>query len=326
MTSLPLIIAEELDADWTKVRDRARPRRTRTIYGNPGFGGMMYTAGSNAVTSYYRPLRTMGAQVRRVLLDNAARKLGRAGRGADHRAERRGAREVRAAGSATATSRPSPRCRPRRRRSSLTSSRSPADFRLIGKDVMRVELPSKVNGRAQYGIDIQVPGMLYGTVMRPPVEGSVPDKSDDSKAKAVPGVIAVVRASARRRCGGRTAMGCVQARQALLGRSRGAGPYGLGLRQRQGARRLRGRCHAIRGQPARDWSAQGDARGEIQKAASTRRRRVSLRLRLSCANGAAERGCIGIARGRCGRDLGRHAEPDHGHGSAGQALGIPRAR
>ena len=43
------------------------------IYGNPGFGGMMYTAGSNAVTSYFKPLRTFGAQVRRVLLDNAAK-------------------------------------------------------------------------------------------------------------------------------------------------------------------------------------------------------------------------------------------------------------
>ena len=94
MTSLPLIIAEELDADWTKVRIVPAPAHEK-IYGNPGFGGMMYTAGSNAVTSYYRPLRTMGAQVRRVLLDNAARKLGRAGRGADHRAERGGARQIR---------------------------------------------------------------------------------------------------------------------------------------------------------------------------------------------------------------------------------------
>src|SRR4029079_8238588 len=74
MTSLPLIIAEELDADWTKVRIVPAPPQ-EAIYGNPGFGGMMYTAGSNAVTSYYRPLRTLGAQVRRVLLDNAARKL-----------------------------------------------------------------------------------------------------------------------------------------------------------------------------------------------------------------------------------------------------------
>ena len=75
MTSLPLIIAEELDADWTKVRIVPAPP-IEQIYGNPGFGGMMYTAGSNAVTSYYRPLRTFGAQVRRVLLDNAAQQAG----------------------------------------------------------------------------------------------------------------------------------------------------------------------------------------------------------------------------------------------------------
>src|SRR5712675_2116254 len=73
MTSLPLIIAEELDADWSRVKIVPAPVNEK-IYGNPGFGGMMYTAGSNAVTSYYQPLRTMGAQVRRVLLDNAARK------------------------------------------------------------------------------------------------------------------------------------------------------------------------------------------------------------------------------------------------------------
>ena len=75
MTSLPLIIAEELDADWSKVRIVPAPA-VEAIYGNPGFQGMMYTAGSNAVTSYYTPLRQFGAQVRRVLLDNAARKLG----------------------------------------------------------------------------------------------------------------------------------------------------------------------------------------------------------------------------------------------------------
>ena len=87
MTSLPLIIAEELDADWAKVKIVPAPLNEK-IYGNPGFGGMMYTAGSNAVTSYYQPLRMVGAQVRRVLLDNAARKWGVAGRGTDHRAER----------------------------------------------------------------------------------------------------------------------------------------------------------------------------------------------------------------------------------------------
>src|SRR3954453_11707532 len=75
MTSLPLIIAEELDADWSKVRVVPAPP-VDAIYGNPGFGGMMYPAGSNGVTSYYRPLRMFGAQVRRVLLDNAGKKLG----------------------------------------------------------------------------------------------------------------------------------------------------------------------------------------------------------------------------------------------------------
>src|SRR5215208_2918043 len=64
MTSLPLIIAEELDADWAKVAVVPAPA-IDAIYGNPGFAGMMYTAGSNAVTSYYRPLRIVGAQARR---------------------------------------------------------------------------------------------------------------------------------------------------------------------------------------------------------------------------------------------------------------------
>src|SRR3954466_13290948 len=72
MTSLPLIVAEELDADWSRVRIVPAPVAEQ-LYGNPGFGGMLYTAGSNAVTSYYTPLRTFGAQVRRVLLDNAAK-------------------------------------------------------------------------------------------------------------------------------------------------------------------------------------------------------------------------------------------------------------
>src|ERR1043165_7768704 len=75
MTSLPLIIAEELDADWDKVKIVPAPP-VEKIYGNPGFGGMMYTAGSNAVTSNYKNLRLFGAQARRVLLSNAAKTLG----------------------------------------------------------------------------------------------------------------------------------------------------------------------------------------------------------------------------------------------------------
>src|SRR6266487_3163902 len=75
MTSLPLIIAEELDADWSKVRVVPAPP-IDAIYGNPGFYGSMYTAGSATVTGYFKVLRQFGAQVRRVLMDNAGKKLG----------------------------------------------------------------------------------------------------------------------------------------------------------------------------------------------------------------------------------------------------------
>src|SRR5258708_39233930 len=53
--------------------------------------------------------------------------------------------------------------------------KKPEQYRLIGKDVMRVELPTKVTGTAQYSIDVQLPGMLYGAVLRGPVEGTSPE-------------------------------------------------------------------------------------------------------------------------------------------------------
>src|SRR5580698_4044791 len=71
LTSLPLILAEELDADWAKVRVIVAPPNDE-LYKNPAFG-YMYTAGSNAVTAYFKDLRRFGAQVRKVLLANAAR-------------------------------------------------------------------------------------------------------------------------------------------------------------------------------------------------------------------------------------------------------------
>src|SRR6185436_19731486 len=192
MTSLPLIIAEELDADWQKVRIVPAPPNA-AIYGNPAFGGlMMYTAGSNAVTSYFRPLRTFGAQVRRVLLDNAARHWGvpvdeltTEPSVVVHAKSGRRLTYGEIAAFAEIPAQPS-EIKPE-------DLKKPAQFRLIGKDVMRVELPSKVNGSATYSIDVQVPGMLYGAVLRAPVEGSVPHKIDDSKAKAVAGVTAVIR-------------------------------------------------------------------------------------------------------------------------------------
>src|SRR6201982_1247817 len=143
MTALPLIIAEELDADWDKVKIVPAPP-VEKIYGNPGFGGMMYTAGSNAVTSYYKNLRLFGAQARRVLLINAAKKLGvpeselttepsvvvhaKSGRRLSYG-------EIAAFAEVPAEA---PPVLPE-------DLKKPSQFRLITKDVMRAELPRKVN-------------------------------------------------------------------------------------------------------------------------------------------------------------------------------------
>src|SRR2546427_4301321 len=191
MTSLPLILAEDLDADWSKVQVVAAPP-IDAIYSNPGFGGMMYTAGSNAVRSYYLSLRTFGAQVRRLLLDNAANKLGVA---VDelttepsvvvHAKSGRRLSYGEIAAFAQVPDK-APEIKPEQLKKT-------SQFRLIGKDVTRVELPGKVNGSAPYAIDVQVPGMLYGAVLRAPVEGAAPDKIDEAKARAIAGVMQIVR-------------------------------------------------------------------------------------------------------------------------------------
>ena len=267
MTSLPLILAEELDADWSKVKIVTAPP-IEAIYGNPGFQGMMYTAGSNAVTSYYTPLRIFGAQVRRVLLDNAAKTLGvpvdelatepstvvhaKSGRRLSYG-------EIAATAQVPAQA---PDIKPEQLKKAK-------DFRLITKDVMRVELPGKVNGTALYSIDLQVPNMLYGTVLRAPVEGSVPDKIADTEAKAIAGVVRVVRLPYGVGVLAETPWAAFDARRALTQSvtwSRTGTAWGFD--SDKGIERFA----ADAKNPARmstEWSRIGDPRGAMPKAVST---------------------------------------------------------
>ena len=267
MTSLPLIIAEELDADWAKVRIVPAPPLDH-IYGNPGFGGMMYTAGSNAVTSYYRPLRIVGAQVRRVLLDNAARKWGvpveELTTEPNTVVHAKSGRKLGYGDIAQFAEVPSkaPEIKPEQLKKA-------ADFRLIGKDVMRVELPTKVDGSATYGIDVQVPGMLYGAVLRAPVEGSVPHKIDEAKVKAVPGVTSVIRLPHGVGVVAETAWAALKARQVLNGAvtwTRTGTAWGFDSDKGHDA--FAADAKNLQ-RPARDWTAQGNARVAFQNAAST---------------------------------------------------------
>lgn len=189
MTSLPLVIAEELDADWAKVRIIPAPIDDK-IYLNPAYQ-MMYTAGSNAVRVHFPRHRIFGAQVRRVLLDNAAKKLGvpvdELTTGPSvviHEKSKRRLTYGQIAAFAEVPEK-APEIKPEQ-------LKKPADFRLIGKDVMRVELPGKVDGKAKYSIDLHIPGMLYGVVLREPIEGAGVASVDEAKVAKLPGVVKVV--------------------------------------------------------------------------------------------------------------------------------------
>ena len=267
MTSLPLIIAEELDADWSKVRIVPTPP-IDAIYGNPGFAGMMYTAGSNAVRSYYAPLRMFGAQVRRVLIDNAAKhwavpaaELTTEPSAVVHAksGRRLGYGEIAAFAEVPAKA-------PEIKREEL---KQPSQFRLIGKDVMRVELPGKVNGSTKYGIDVQVPDMLYATVLRAPVEGAAPERIDDAKAKAVKGVIKIVKLPYGVGVLAETPWAAFDARTMLVNAitwSKTGKAWGFD--SEQGLQALGATARDLNAQ-ASEWFKAGDARAELPKAATS---------------------------------------------------------
>jgi isoquinoline 1-oxidoreductase beta subunit len=192
MTSLALIVAEEMDADWSKVAIEHAPPDA-DIYGYT-FNNqrMMAIVGSRAVMLYYPILRTAGAQVRKVLLANAAEKWGVDA--ATLKTEpgvvinpANGARltygEIAAFGKVPD---PLPAVDPK-------ELKARKDFRLIGRTVPRRDTPSKVNGSAIYAIDIRLPGMVYATAMHSPVHTGQPDTWNDADIKKMPGVVATVR-------------------------------------------------------------------------------------------------------------------------------------
>ena len=190
LTSLPLILADELDADWSKVVCVPAPPIDK-IYGNPAMFHVMLTAHSLGVRGYFTELRIFGAQVRAVLVDNVAKHWNvpsaELSTEPSHVVHAKSGRRIGYGEIVGFVEIPAvaPDIKP-------DSLKKYGDFRLIGHDVMRVELPTKVNGSAKYAIDLEVPGMIYGAVVRSPVLGGAPDKVNDAAAKAVGGVIDVV--------------------------------------------------------------------------------------------------------------------------------------
>jgi isoquinoline 1-oxidoreductase subunit beta len=189
LTSLSLILAEELDADWSKVTTQYAPPIPK-IYGNyhPLFQGAMLTAASVSTPGYWMSMRMGGAQARRVLLDNVAKQwnvpvteLTTEPSTVVHAASGRRISYGDVVKFAAVPEQP-----PQVTEADL---KKPAQFRLIGrKDIARVDVPSKTDGSAKYGIDVRLPGILYASVLEAPFDGAKPASVDSADAMKVPGV------------------------------------------------------------------------------------------------------------------------------------------
>lgn len=187
-TTLPLIFAEELDADWSKVKiEQAEPHPD---LGNPYLFDLLITGGSLTVRGYFQKLRLAGAQARRILMDAVAAEwnvpVAELTTEPGMVVHEKSGRKISYGEIAAFAKMPD-------KAPEVTEAdlKKPEDFRLIGKDVVRVDVPSKVDGTAIYGMDIQVPDMLYAAVLRAPVLESGPDKVDDAEARAVKDIVSI---------------------------------------------------------------------------------------------------------------------------------------
>ena len=190
MTTLPLIVAEHMDADWDKVSVELAPADHK-LYGNPKFGGLQYTVASLTVMGYWEPLSRLGAQTRQVLIDAAAAKWGvpasECSTGPSKVVHTSG--KSMTYGEIAGFARP-PQTMPAVDASSL---KKPKDYRLLGTDIGRVDVPSKTNGTARYGMDIEVEKMVYASMWRSPVSKAKPLSVNEAEVLKIKGVKRVIR-------------------------------------------------------------------------------------------------------------------------------------
>jgi isoquinoline 1-oxidoreductase subunit beta len=192
-TSLPLILAEELDADWSKVKVEFAPANPK-VYGNNHrlFNGAQITAASVSVPGYFMPLRMAGAQARKVLLDAAAEKwkvpvseLTTNKNTIVHKKSKKRISYGDVVKFAKVPAEP-----PKITEADL---KKPSQFKLIGrKDIGRRDVPLKATGKAQYGIDVQIPGMIYASVLQSPMEGAKPKDVNIPDVMKIKGIAKVV--------------------------------------------------------------------------------------------------------------------------------------
>lgn len=170
LTALPLLVAEDLDADWSKVQIEMSPV-SEALYGNPKLFNLMLTIASYSLVGYFESLRIAGATARLSMVMAAAKIWGVPIQEVStqpnvlfHSSSGRKMTYGELAGRVTELPVP-----PEVKKQDLKPA---ASFRLIGKDVPRRDIPSKVDGSAAYAINTQIPGLLQATIIRSPVLGA----------------------------------------------------------------------------------------------------------------------------------------------------------
>jgi len=183
-TSLPMLLNEELEADWSKIKIEAAPvdpSYNHTIY------GVQMTGGSSTTPSEWERFRKMGAMARIMLTEAAATKWNvppescHVAKGFVIHAESGKKASYGSLTEAASQLKPPPNI----------PLKDPKKFTLIGKPARRLDTPSKTNGTAQFGLDVKLPGMLFAVVARPPVFGGKVSNVDSADAMKIAGVRAV---------------------------------------------------------------------------------------------------------------------------------------
>lgn len=180
-TTLAMLVAEELDADWSKVKVTQAPGDSAT-YGGMGTGGSSSVRGTN------QSMRRVGATARAMLVAAAAKQWGvdaalcktEKGRVLGPDGKSLGYGELTAAAKAIAVP-------------TDVKLKDPSEFKIIGKVANRVDNRDVVTGQAKFGMDVRVEGMVYSVCERPPVFGTKAETVDDANARKVPGVLDVVQ-------------------------------------------------------------------------------------------------------------------------------------
>lgn len=193
MTSLPLLFAEEMDADWSKVNVEFSPQEVE-IYGGKGWAPdskLMFTVGSRTTNSYYQVIRKAGAQARYVLLSSAAKhwnvpisELTTADSFVSHKST-----DQKISYGELVPFLTMPVDIPD---FTIDQLKQPSDFKLIGNNIPRTEIPGKVNGSAAFAIDIRLPDMVYGVLERGKRHGAKPTLLNETEILAQEGILKIV--------------------------------------------------------------------------------------------------------------------------------------